>query len=110
LVSVVPVIILAIWVQRAAVDREMGAANEKHVLLAHNLTLGLSQYVRDAERVLGTPCYLRMKTMRSRIMRRNYEEQFQIARHCYLILSFDQFHSLMPLAALPSRLVDWNVI
>jgi hypothetical protein len=51
LVSVVPVIILAAWVQRAAVDREMDAANDKHLLLAHNLTLELSQYIRDAERV-----------------------------------------------------------
>ena len=49
LISTVPVIILAVWVQQSALNTEIAAVREKHLLLAQNLTGALSRYARDVE-------------------------------------------------------------
>jgi len=49
LISAIPVIFLATWVQQSALNKEIAAVREKHLLLARNLTGGLSRYVSDVE-------------------------------------------------------------
>ena len=49
LISVVPVVFLTIYVQRTALDKEFAAVEDKHLLLARNLTGALSRYVADVE-------------------------------------------------------------
>ncbi|MCZ6474329.1 MAG: PAS domain S-box protein [SAR324 cluster bacterium] len=49
LISAVPVLFLSVWVQRSALDKEIAAVEEKHLLLARNLTQALERYVRDVE-------------------------------------------------------------
>lgn len=49
LISSVPVLILGVWVQHSALDKEVAAVKEKHLLLAQNLTGDLSRYVVDIE-------------------------------------------------------------
>jgi len=51
IISIVPVLLLATWAQRTALNKEMAAVEEKHLLLARNLTGSLSRYVTDAEAV-----------------------------------------------------------
>jgi signal transduction histidine kinase len=46
-VAAVPVMTLASWVERRAVEQEIEAANDKHLLVAHNLTAAFSRYVYD---------------------------------------------------------------
>lgn len=46
-VSALPVLALTIWVERSAVDKEIAAVTEKHLLIAKNLTGALSRYVKD---------------------------------------------------------------
>lgn len=50
-VSAVPVLLLAIWVERSAVEQEMTAVRDKHLLVARNLTDGLARYVVDVKAV-----------------------------------------------------------
>ena len=47
LVSLVPVLFLGIWVQRTAFQREVAAVEEKHLLLAQNITAALERYAAD---------------------------------------------------------------
>lgn len=49
LISAVPVVLLATWVQRSAADREISAVTDKHLLLAENLSSTLARYVTDVE-------------------------------------------------------------
>lgn len=49
LVSVVPVVFLGAWVHGSALDNEITAVEEKHLLMARNLTSGLTRYVTDVE-------------------------------------------------------------
>ncbi len=49
LISAVPVFMLAVWVDRSAIKKEISAVEEKHLLLAHNLSYTLSRYVQDVE-------------------------------------------------------------
>ena len=49
LISAVPVLFLSVSVQRSALDKEIAAVQEKHLLLARNLTHALDRYVRDVE-------------------------------------------------------------
>jgi len=51
LISTIPVLFLATWVQKRAFDNEVAAAEEKHLLLARHLTGALSRYVTDVESV-----------------------------------------------------------
>lgn len=47
LISIVPVLILSGWVQNRALENEISAVEEKHLILARNITGSLSQYARD---------------------------------------------------------------
>lgn len=46
-VAAVPVITLGAWVEHHAVQQEIDAARDKHLLVAHNLTAAVSRYVFD---------------------------------------------------------------
>ena len=48
-VAAVPVLTLASWVERRAVEQEIDAANDKHLLVARNLTAAFSRYVYDVK-------------------------------------------------------------
>lgn len=47
LISVVPVMILSSWVQGSLIESEESAVEEKHLLLAQNITGALAQYAKD---------------------------------------------------------------
>ena len=47
LISIVPVIILSSWIQTAMVDSQKLGVEEKHLLLAQNITATLEQYAKD---------------------------------------------------------------
>jgi signal transduction histidine kinase len=49
LVAAVPVFTLAWWVERRAVEQEIDAATDKHLLVARNLTAAFSRYVYDVK-------------------------------------------------------------
>lgn len=49
LISAVPVFLLATWVEHTAVTKEFQAVNEKHLLLAKNLSSALSRYAYDVK-------------------------------------------------------------
>ena len=49
LIASIPVLILAGWVQQSAMDKEISAVEEKHLLIARNLTGDLARYVIDVE-------------------------------------------------------------
>ncbi len=46
-VSALPVAALTLWVERSAVNKEIEAVTEKHLIIAKNLTAALSRYVND---------------------------------------------------------------
>ncbi len=50
-VSVTPVLILAFLYERPALQKELDAVQEKHLLLAQDLGVALNQYARDTARV-----------------------------------------------------------
>ena len=47
LISIVPVMILSSWVQSSLIESEESAIEEKHLLLARNITGALEQYAKD---------------------------------------------------------------
>jgi len=49
LVSILPVGGFAVWEQHSALEKEMLALEEKHLLLAQNITSALERYVHDVE-------------------------------------------------------------
>ncbi len=49
LIASLPVIILGYWVQRVALDHEVKTVEEKHLLVAKNITRDLNRYVMDVE-------------------------------------------------------------
>jgi len=49
LISAVPVLLLGAWVQESALEKEVEAVKEKHLLVARNLTGALTRYVTDVE-------------------------------------------------------------
>jgi diguanylate cyclase (GGDEF)-like protein len=49
LISSVPVLILAGWVEESALSKEVAAVKEKHLQVARNLTGDLSRYATDVE-------------------------------------------------------------
>lgn len=51
LVATIPIAILSIWVERSAVKKEIAAVNEKHLIVAQNLSGALSRYVTDIKLV-----------------------------------------------------------
>lgn len=52
-VSVVPVVLLGLWVRDSALKKEMAAVEEKHLLLARNLGAALQRYAGDVEAVFS---------------------------------------------------------
>lgn len=51
-IATVPVIYLALWVERTAYEKEIDAVREKHLLLAKNITAALERYATDVESTL----------------------------------------------------------
>lgn len=49
LISAIPVLLLAYWVQHSALEKEFEAVNEKHLIIAKNLTGAIERYVDDAQ-------------------------------------------------------------
>ncbi|MFV2060026.1 MAG: diguanylate cyclase [Gammaproteobacteria bacterium] len=49
LVASLPVVILGYWVQRVALEHEIATVEEKHLLVAKNVTRDISRYVMDVE-------------------------------------------------------------
>lgn len=49
LISAVPVFLLAAWVQTTAMEKEIDAVTEKHLLIARNLSSAFERYVADIE-------------------------------------------------------------
>ncbi len=47
--AALPVLLLGIWVSNNALDREIAAVEEKHLLLARNITAALDRYAGDVE-------------------------------------------------------------
>lgn len=47
LISIVPVMILSSWTQNSMIESEESAIEEKHLLLAQNITGSLEQYAKD---------------------------------------------------------------
>ncbi len=48
LIATVPVLLLGVWVEQSAVERETAMVSEKHLLLAQNLTGALDRYAQDS--------------------------------------------------------------
>ncbi|MEQ9199715.1 MAG: hypothetical protein RLN80_06975, partial [Rhodospirillales bacterium] len=57
LIAVIPVITLTVWIQRSTFDREIEAVEEKHLLLARNLTDALARYTKDVDAAFGLTSY-----------------------------------------------------
>ena len=53
LISSIPVIQLAYWVQRSAVQREVDAVEEKHLLIAGNISRAFERYAKDTKAVFA---------------------------------------------------------
>ena len=49
LISIIPVLLLASWVQHTALEKEFEAVYEKHLIIAKNLTGAIERYVDDAK-------------------------------------------------------------
>ena len=47
LIAALPIAVLSIWVERSAIEKEISAVSEKHLLVAKNLSAALSRYVTD---------------------------------------------------------------
>ena len=47
IITALPIAALAIWFDRTAYDKEVEAVNEKHLLLAHQVSADLSRYAAD---------------------------------------------------------------
>ncbi len=47
LISAIPVLVLATWFQRAALQNEYDAVSEKHLIIAENLAASLERYSED---------------------------------------------------------------
>ncbi|WP_085905831.1 ATP-binding protein [Kiloniella majae] len=62
LISTIPVFFLAAWAQKTAIENEYSATEDKHLLLAKNLTGALDRYARDAEQIFRVSAqYLQTK-------------------------------------------------
>lgn len=49
LLALIPVGILALWLERSAYDKEVAEVSERHLLLAENLSHALDRYSKDAQ-------------------------------------------------------------
>ena len=50
-ISAIPALFLASWIQQSAVEKEFEAVNEKHLIIAKNLTRAIERYVEDVKSV-----------------------------------------------------------
>lgn len=48
-ISILPVVLLALWVSKSSLDREFDDVKDRHLLLAHNIGNALSIYHRDVK-------------------------------------------------------------
>lgn len=51
--SIVPLTVWAVWVRSAALDREIEEVQDRHLLLARNLSLALDRYAKDVTAVFS---------------------------------------------------------
>jgi len=51
-VAAIPVLVLGLWIEVTAYERERDEVNERHLLIARNMTLALERYATDASAVL----------------------------------------------------------
>ncbi len=49
LISIVPVLITGLWVERTAYERELFSVEKVHLLLAQNITNALELFTHDAK-------------------------------------------------------------
>gem|GEM_PF-454369 len=49
IIATVPVLMLGLWVEETAMENEISAVSEKHLLLARNITAALDRYAEDAK-------------------------------------------------------------
>ena len=49
LVATVPVIFLGVWVERTALDKEIATVEDKHLVLARNVSAALERYAKDTQ-------------------------------------------------------------
>ncbi|MAF95278.1 MAG: hypothetical protein CMM60_05945 [Rhodospirillaceae bacterium] len=52
-IATVPLLILGVWVEETAMEKELAAVSEKHLLLAQNVTAALDRYALDAKATFG---------------------------------------------------------
>ena len=52
-IATVPLLILGVWVEKTAMEKELAAVSEKHLLLARNVTAALDRYALDAKAAFG---------------------------------------------------------
>jgi len=52
LVAIIPITFLGVWIERTAYDNELQAVEEKHLLLAYNVTAALERYSADTRAAL----------------------------------------------------------
>ncbi len=53
LISAIPVILLGYWVQQTAVEKEVSAVEEKHLIIAQNLSNAFDRYANDTKAVFA---------------------------------------------------------
>lgn len=51
-ISVLPLLVLTIWLQKTALEKEFLAVEEKHLIVARNLSMALSRYVIDVKTIV----------------------------------------------------------
>jgi signal transduction histidine kinase len=56
LIAIIPVLFIGIWVERSSYLRELSSVEEKHLLLAKNITNALELYTHDAAALFGFLC------------------------------------------------------
>lgn len=52
LVAIIPIVLLGIWIEETALQKEFDAVEEKHLLLAENITAALERYSADTRAAL----------------------------------------------------------
>ncbi len=52
LVAIIPITLLGIWIEQTALEKEFDAVEEKHLLLAENITAALERYSADTRAAL----------------------------------------------------------
>ncbi len=53
LIASIPILTFAIWVERSAVQKEIAAVTEKHLVVAKNMSAAISRYVTDVKIVVS---------------------------------------------------------